>query len=106
MTTPYTPNPSTPVAMIALQELYQALWSGRIPNVAPGQPFWARYADSSGLIAGGLARLWVSGSDPAMPPPEQPNTAHGIPGFGNGTANSSPGVQLPVYAGPPPRRQN
>jgi len=105
MTTPYTPNPSTPTAMIALQELYQALWSGRIPNVAPGQPFWARYADSSGLIAGGLARLWVNG-DPAMPPPEQPNTAHGVPGFGNGTANSSPGVQLPVYAGPPPRRQN
>jgi hypothetical protein len=46
--------------MVALTELYQALWSGRIPNVAPGQPFWARYADSSGLIAGGLARLWTA----------------------------------------------
>ena len=105
MTSPYTPNPSAPTAMVALTELYQSLWSGRIPNVAPGQPFWARYADSPGLIAGGLARLWVPADGP-MPPPEQPNTAHGVPGLGNGTANSSPGVQLPNYAGPPPRRQN
>lgn len=60
-----TPFPSTPTAMVALTELYQALWSGRIPNVAPGQPFWARYADSSGLIAGGLARLWTAG-DPEI----------------------------------------
>jgi hypothetical protein len=91
--------------MVALTRLYQALWSGRIPDVQAGQAFWARYADSSGLIAGGLARLWVNG-DPALPPPEQPHTAHGIPGFAAGTANNSPGLGLIPPAGPAPRSQN
>lgn len=100
-----TPQPGTPVLMVALTELYQSLWSGRIPDVAEGASFWARYADSGGLIAGGLARLWVSG-DPPAPPPEQPHTAHGIPGFAAGTANNSPGTGITQPAGPPPKRQN
>ena len=106
MTTPYTPFPSTPTLMFCLSEVSQSAWSGRLPNVAPGQVFWARYADSASLIAGGLARLWLPG-DPAAPPAEPPNTVHKSAGFGAGTANNSPGAGIPQYAGPPPAaRQN
>jgi hypothetical protein len=77
-----------PVLMTALAPLYQALWSGRLPDVAAGQAFWASTLDSPGLIAGGLARLWQAG-DPPAPPPEPPWTAHGTAGFGKGTSNCS-----------------
>ena len=106
MPTPAVPRPGQPVAMVALTTLFQAAWSGRLPNVTSGQPFWAKYEDSTGLVAAGYARAWQSG-DPPMPPPEPPNTAHGIAGVGAGARNSSPGVSLPHYAGPPPAsRQN
>jgi hypothetical protein len=77
-----------PVLMTALAELFQTSWAGRLPNVAPGQSFWANPNDVNQLIAGGLARLWQSG-DPAAPPPEPPYTANGIPGVAAGTSNAS-----------------
>lgn len=100
-----TPLPSQPVAMVALQVLFRSTWAQRLPDVQPGDPFWARYADSQGLIDGGFARPWVTG-DPAMPPVEPDNTAHGIAGIGAGTSNNSPGRGLVTPAGPPPSRQN
>jgi len=101
-----TPLPSSPVLMAAIEELYASTWAGRIANIAPGASFWARYADSAGLIEGGFARLWQAG-DPAAPPPEPPNTVRGVAGFSAGATNGSPGLSLPQYAGPPPAsRQN
>lgn len=84
---PIVPPPK-PVLMTALQPLYQATQSGRLPDVAPGRPFWASSLDSPGLITGGWARLWQAG-DPPAPPPEPPWTAHGVAGFGSGTSNCS-----------------
>jgi hypothetical protein len=80
--------PGIPVLMTALAELFQATWSGRLPNVAPGQAFWAKDTDVAQLIAGGLARLWQAG-DPAAPPPEPPHTVNSVPGLAAGTSNAS-----------------
>lgn len=99
------PLPSQPVAMIALQVLFRSTWAGKLPDVQPGDPFWARYADSQGLIDGLLARLWTAG-DPAMPPPEPDHTVRGVAGLAAGTSNNSPGLGLVTPAGPPPSRQN
>jgi len=76
--------------MIALADLYQASWAGRLPGVSVNEPFWASSRDSAGLISAGLARLWQAG-DPPAPPVEPAYTAWGSPGFGAGTSNSSPG---------------
>jgi hypothetical protein len=76
--------------MTALTELQQTAWSGRLPDVAPGQPFWCKQSDVTPLINAGYAREWTEG-DPAAPPPEPPYTAHGIPGIAAGTSNASPG---------------
>lgn len=78
-----------PVPMVALERLYQAVWSGRLPDVLPGEPFWADSSDQPNLINAGLARNWQEG-DPALPGVEPPYTANQIPGFGAGTSNSSP----------------
>lgn len=102
---PTGPFPSSPVPMVALQTLFRSTWAQRLPDVHAGDPFWARYADYPGLIDGGFARLWAQG-DPAMPPAEPGNTAHGIAGIGAGTSNNSPGRGLVTPAGPPPSRQN
>ena len=99
------PFPSTPVGMVALENLTRSTWAGAVAPVAAGQSFWARYADSAGLIAGGLARAWTD-SDAMLPAsPEQPLTAHGIAGFAAGTSNASPHWAVPAPAGPPPRSQ-
>lgn len=99
-------NPSDPVAMVALARLVRQTWAGRVADVQQGASFWARAADSAGLVAGGLARPWQAG-DPALPAsPEEPHTAHGLAGVASGTSNSSPGWTPPVPAGPPPRQQN
>lgn len=79
-----------PVLMTALQILSRSAWSGRLPNVTPGESFWADPKQVPNLISAGLARLWQAG-DPPAPPPEPPYTAHGSAGFGAGTTNSSPG---------------
>lgn len=75
-----------PVLMVAVVELYQATWAGRLPNVAPGQLFWASGRDSVNLLAAGYATIAAPGSFLA---PEPPYTAHGIPGVGAGTSNCS-----------------
>lgn len=79
--------PNTPVLMVALSELSQASWSGRLPNVTAGDPFWASSRDVPSLIAAGLAEVAPEGT--TAPPPEPAYTAHGSPGFGAGTSNSS-----------------
>jgi len=86
MTTP--PLPSTPVLMTALAVLFRATWAQRQPDIQPGQAFWARYADSAGLIAGNQARLWQAG-DPPAPAPQVPWSVHGVGGFAAGTSNAA-----------------
>jgi hypothetical protein len=73
--------------MIALAELSQSSWAGRLPDVAIGQPFWASSRDVPSLIAAGLAENAPPGT--VAPPVEPRYTAHGTPGFGAGTSNSS-----------------
>jgi len=74
--------------MLALVELQQTGWAGRLPNVAAGDPFWAKPRDAELLINAGYAREWTQG-DPPMPAPEPPYTAHGTPGVAVGTTNAS-----------------
>jgi hypothetical protein len=83
MNTPYVP-----VLMTALTELRRIAWSGRLPNVVAGQPFWAKRSDYQPLIDAGYARAWADG-DPPAPAPEPPWTVHGSPGLATGTTNAS-----------------
>lgn len=85
MTSPYVP-----VLMVALTRLQQTAWSGRLPDVQAGSPFWCKQRDVQPLIDAGYAREWVQG-DPPAPPAEPPHTAHGSPGVATGTSNASPG---------------
>ena len=79
---PYLP----PVLMLALVELYQATWAGRLPNVAPGQLFWASGRDAPNLMAAQYAVIAPAGSFLA---PEPPLTAYGTAGVGAGVSNCS-----------------
>jgi hypothetical protein len=79
--------PNVPVLLIALQPLTQSAWSGRLANVTVGEPFWASSREAPGLIAAGQAE--IAPPDTVAPPPEPAWTAHGIPGFGDGTSNCS-----------------
>jgi hypothetical protein len=72
--------------MVAVVELYQSLWSGRLPNVMPGSLFWAKPADSAQLLAAGYATIAPPGSVLA---PEPPYTANGSAGVAAGTSNAS-----------------
>lgn len=80
-------GPYTQILMVALTELSQASWSGRLPNVGANDPFWASSRDVPSLIAAGLAGIAPEGT--TAPPPEPRFTAWGTPGFGAGTSNSS-----------------
>lgn len=73
--------------MIAQVELAQAAWSGRLPNVSVNEPFWASARDAVALVAAGYAEYAPPGT--VAPPIEPAWTAHGTPGFGAGTSNSS-----------------
>ncbi len=73
--------------MVALQPLYQASWSGRLPDVTTGEAFWASSLDAPSLAAAGLAELAPTGT--VAPPAEPAWTAHGTAGFAAGTSNSS-----------------
>jgi hypothetical protein len=90
MTYPDSPQVvvGTRTLMIALVELEQSGWAGRLPEVKAGQPFWARTSQAAELVAAGLAAYAPAGTQ--LPPPEPPYTAHGIPGFARATTNSSP----------------
>jgi hypothetical protein len=81
-------GPWTNVLMVATAtELGQESWAGRLPNVTPGQAFWATSRDVPSLLASGQAIL--APPDTVAPPAEPAWTAHGQPGFGAGTSNSS-----------------
>ena len=80
--------PSVPVLMTALVPLTQWTQAGKLPNVAAGQPFWARSTQVQMLISVGQARLWRAG-DPPAPQAEPAHTAAWTPGIGAGTSNSS-----------------
>lgn len=80
-------QPNVPVLMVALTDLYQATWSGRLPNVSNGEAFWASVYEAPSLAASGLAKYAPDGT--VAPPPEPEYTAHGSPGFGAGTSNCS-----------------
>lgn len=76
--------------MIALTELAQATWAGRLPDVGVNEPFWASARDAVSLVAAGYAEYAPPGT--VAPPAEPAHTAHGTAGFGAGTSNSSPGA--------------
>lgn len=80
-------QPNVPVLLVALTELAQSSWAGRLPDIGMGEAFWASVYDAPGLIAAGYAE--VAPPDTVAPPSEPPYTAHGTPGFGAGTSNSS-----------------
>lgn len=80
-------GPYVPTLMIALAELSQSAWSGRLPNVSTGEAFWASSRDVPSLVSAGLAELAPEGT--VAPPPEPRYTAWGSPGFGAGTSNCS-----------------
>jgi hypothetical protein len=80
--------PNRPTLMLALTDLTQASWAGRLPNVGIGEPFWAEARIVASLIAAGQAEIAPPGT--VAPPVEPPHTVHGSPGFGTGTSNSSP----------------
>lgn len=80
-------GPYIPTLMVALQPLYQAAWSGRLPDITTGEAFWASSRDVPSLLAAGLAELAPEGT--AAPPVEPRFCAHGSAGFGAGTSNSS-----------------
>ena len=73
--------------MVALAGLSQSSWAGRLPDISDGEAFWASSRDVPGLIAAGLAEL--APPDTVAPPVEPAYTAHGSPGFGAGTSNST-----------------
>lgn len=73
--------------MIAAADLNVQSWAGRLPDVEPGEVFWASSRDVPALLAAGLAVTAPPGT--AAPQVEPPWTAHGSPGFGAGTSNSS-----------------
>lgn len=75
-----------PVLMMALAQLYQANWAGRLPNVAPYALLWAKYADAGPLLTAGLAIVAPPGSVLA---PEPPYSANGSAGVAAGTSNAS-----------------
>jgi hypothetical protein len=79
--------PSTQVLMIALTDLSQSAWSGLLPPVTAGEAFWANSRQVPSLTAAGQAELAPEGTP--EPPHEPRYTAHGSPGFGAGTSNSS-----------------
>jgi hypothetical protein len=79
--------PNVPVLMVALTALAQESWAGRLPDVQPGEAFWAALLDAPKLAAAGLAEYAPAGT--VAPPAEPRWTAHGIAGFGAGTSNCS-----------------
>jgi hypothetical protein len=80
--------PNLPQLMIALQPLSRASWAGQLPPVTIGAAFWAEARIVASLVANGQAEYAPPGT--VAPPPEPAWTAHGSPGFGAGTSNSSP----------------
>lgn len=79
--------PDIPVLMVALADLSQASWAGRLPDVTTGEAFWASSLDAPSLAADGLAENAPAGT--IAPPAEPAWTAYGSPGFGAGTSNCS-----------------
>ena len=89
MTYPDSPQvvSGTRTLLVALAELEQSTWSGRLPNVAPGSPFWSRSDRAAGLVQAGLAAYAPAGTQLR---PEPPLTVGQVPGFAAGTSNASP----------------
>lgn len=74
--------------MVSLQPLSQQSWAGQLAPISANEAFWASSRDVPSLIANGQAELAPEGT--VAPPVEPAHTAHGSPGFGAGTSNSSP----------------
>jgi len=73
--------------MLALTDLSQSAWSGRLPAITAGDAFWASSRQVPSLIAAGQAELAPEGTP--EPPHEPAWTVRGQPGFAAGTSNSS-----------------
>ena len=87
--------PSTPqvvvglrTLLVALVELEQSGWAGRLPEVMPGSALWARTDQAAELAAAGLA-AYAPATTP-LPPWEPSHTAHQTPGVGAATSNCTP----------------
>lgn len=89
MTYPDSPQVTvgTRTLMIALRELEQSTRSGRLPEVATGEAFWARTDQAADLVAAGLAAHTPARTQLR---PEPPFTVSDVPGFARGTSNASP----------------
>ena len=89
MTYPDSPQVvvGTRTLLVAMVELKQSTQSGRLPEVAAGQPFWAVTRDTAGLVAAGLAAYAPTGTQLR---PEPPFTVNQVPGLARGTSNPSP----------------
>jgi hypothetical protein len=83
----YAVGPWVPVLMVSLQDLSQQAWSGKLPPVTVGQPFWATSRDVPSLVSSGLAQLAPAGT--TEPPAEPAWTVRGQPGFAAGTSNGT-----------------
>ena len=90
MTYPDSPQvvSGTRTLLVALVELEQSGWAGRLPEVMAGQPLWARTDQAAELVAAGLAAY--APAAPPLPPWEPSHTAHQTPGVGAATSNCSP----------------
>lgn len=73
--------------MVCLKPLRQETWAGYLAPIAVGDAFWAEARSVSWLVADGYAENAPAGT--VAPPVEPRYTAHGSPGFGAGTSNSS-----------------
>ena len=89
MTCPSTPQVvvGTRTLLVAMVELKQSTQSGRLPEVAAGQPFWAVTRDAAGLVAAGLAAYAPTGTQLR---PEPPFTVNQVPGLARDSSNPSP----------------
>jgi hypothetical protein len=89
MTYPDSPQVvGTRTLMVALVELEQSGWAGRLPEVAASQPLWVRTDQAAELVAAGLA-AYAPATTP-LPPWELSHTAHQTPGVGAATSNCTP----------------
>lgn len=75
------------VLLVASVRLYQASAAARMPDILPGQAFWADDSESGSLVAGGLAVIAPQGT--IAPPAEPAWTTAQTPGLGRGVSNCS-----------------
>jgi hypothetical protein len=72
--------------LVAVVELEQSGWAGRLPEVKAGSAFWAHTDQAADLVAGGMAAYAPAGTQLRAEPPW---TVAEVPGLARGTSNAS-----------------